>query len=80
MSDGDRWQVVVHNDDHNTFSVVRHLLKKVCGHDADTARALTAQVHDNGRAVAGTYDRATAEAITLRLVRFGLHAKFGRVR
>lgn len=70
----------MHNDDHNTFAVVHYLLRKVCGYDEETARDQTRTIHENGNTVAGTYDRRTAEAVTLGLVRAGLRVRFRRVR
>ncbi|SDK12456.1 ATP-dependent Clp protease adaptor protein ClpS [Lentzea albidocapillata subsp. violacea] len=33
VNPGERWRVVVHNDDHTTFAVAHYLLRKICGHD-----------------------------------------------
>ncbi|PWK82938.1 ATP-dependent Clp protease adaptor protein ClpS [Lentzea atacamensis] len=80
VSSGDRWQVVLHNDDVNVFCVVQHLLRKACRHDAEQAQRQTLAIHESGSAVVGTYDRKTAEEVTFRLMRSGLHATFGRAR
>lgn len=71
----ERWGVVLHNDDHTPFAVVHHLLRTVCELDADSALGLTTLIHQSGSAGVGSYDRATAESITLRLVRAGLRAR-----
>jgi ATP-dependent Clp protease adapter protein ClpS len=68
----------VHNDDHNLIPVVHYLLRKICGHDWETARDLTMAVHETGGAVVGVHDRETAEAVTVELLRHGLSASFGR--
>ncbi|MGW4207403.1 ATP-dependent Clp protease adaptor ClpS [Lentzea sp. NPDC004789] len=75
MSPGERWAVVVHNDDHTPFAVANHLLRTVCGFDADTALGLTTMIHQSGGAGVGVHDRETAESIALRLVRAGLRAE-----
>ncbi|MFS8098773.1 ATP-dependent Clp protease adaptor ClpS [Lentzea alba] len=76
MNPGERWQVVVRNDDLNSFAVVHHLLRKVCRLDSDAARQQTLAIHQSGIAAIGTYDRQTAEAFTVQLVRYGLLASF----
>jgi len=76
VNPGERWAVVVHNDDHNPFGVVHHLLGKIFDLDAATAHAHTLAIHYNGSSVVGTYDdRETAETITSQLVRVGLRAE-----
>lgn len=80
MNPGERWHVVVHNDDHNTLLVVHHLIRTVCGASDTVARTKTMQIHRSGRAVVTEHDsRDDAEATTLNLTRLGLHATFGRV-
>ncbi|MGI5500975.1 ATP-dependent Clp protease adaptor ClpS [Lentzea sp. CA-135723] len=80
MIPGERWQVVVHNDDHNTFALVHHVLRTVCGHDDARARTTTLEIHGSGKSVVGSYDRVSAEATTLRLLRLGLRAAMGEQR
>ncbi|MFD9705640.1 ATP-dependent Clp protease adaptor ClpS [Lentzea sp. NPDC059081] len=80
MAPVERWQVVVHNDDHNLFAVVHHLMRKVCGANDAVAREKTNEIHRKGRSVVGEYgSRDEAEAVALSLVRFGLHAELGKV-
>ncbi|WP_394620830.1 ATP-dependent Clp protease adaptor ClpS [Lentzea sp. JNUCC 0626] len=74
MNPGERWCVVVHNDDHTPFAVAWHLLCTVCELDTDTALDLATQVHHFGRAEIGDYDRDTAESVAVRLVRAGMRA------
>lgn len=78
VSPGERWRVVLHDDDHNLIPVVHYLLHKICGHDRETARDLTMAVNDSGGAVVGVHDRETAEAVTVELLRHGLSASFRR--
>jgi ATP-dependent Clp protease adapter protein ClpS len=75
VNPGERWGVVVHNDDHTPFAVANHLLRTICELDADSALELTTMIHQQGSAGVGSYDRATAESVTLRLVRAGLRAR-----
>ena len=79
MSSGERWQVVLHDDDVNPIPVVQYLLGRIFGFDARTALETTMAVHQSGSAVFGVQDREEAEAVTLELLRFGLLASFGRV-
>ncbi|MET9230801.1 ATP-dependent Clp protease adaptor ClpS [Lentzea sp. NPDC003310] len=78
MSSGERWRVALHNDDHNTFAVVHYLLRKICGLDWEAARDLTMKVHLTDGAYVGAYDRETAEALTVELLRNGLSASVRR--
>jgi ATP-dependent Clp protease adapter protein ClpS len=78
VSPGERWQVVLHDDDHNQFPVVHHLLRKICGLDWVEARLLSLTVHEHGGAVTGVHDRETAEALTVELLRHGLSASCRR--
>ncbi|MEV6239514.1 ATP-dependent Clp protease adaptor ClpS [Lentzea sp. NPDC051838] len=78
MSSGERWRVVLHNDDVNLIPVVHYLLRKICGHDWETARDLTMTVHHTSGAAVGVHDRETAEAITVELLRHGLSAGIRR--
>jgi hypothetical protein len=64
----------VHNDDHTPFAVVHHLLRTACGLDTDDALGMTTLIHQSGSAFIGSYDRATAESVALRLVRTGVRA------
>lgn len=78
VSAGERWQVILHDDDVNPFPVVHYLLGRIFGFDADKALEMTTTVHQRGGAVVGVYDREEAEAVTVGLLRFGLLASFGR--
>ena len=69
---------MLHNDDVNSFMLVHHILRTVCGHDDAQARAKTMEIHHAGKSVVGAYNNAEAEALTVRLVQLGLRATFGR--
>lgn len=43
------WQIVLYNDDHNTFDDVILALVKVCGHDAEQAEQCAVLVHFKGK-------------------------------
>lgn len=46
------WQVVLHNDDHNTMEHVVLSLMRVFGHSADLAAKIMVEAHERGRAIA----------------------------
>ena len=74
VNPGERWGVVVHNDEHTPFAVANHLLRTVCELDADSALSLTTLIHHSGSAGVGSYDREQAESVALRFVRAGMRA------
>jgi ATP-dependent Clp protease adapter protein ClpS len=68
-------RVLIVNDDVNTFPVVAHALVAVCGVSDEQAGEWTRRVHLTGHAeVAGGLDRDAAEAVAVRLLRYGLQA------
>ncbi|WP_434442766.1 ATP-dependent Clp protease adaptor ClpS [Lentzea sp. E54] len=78
MNPGERWSVVVHNDDHTPFAVAWHLIRTVCELGTNTARDLTTMIHHSGSAGIGSYDRETAESVALRFMRAGMRATVQR--
>ncbi|MET9230799.1 ATP-dependent Clp protease adaptor ClpS [Lentzea sp. NPDC003310] len=78
VNPGDRWSVVVHNDDHTPYAVAWHLLRTIGEFETDTARTLTEMIHHNGSAGFGKYDRARAESVALKFVRAGMRATVQR--
>lgn len=78
MTEEDRWQVVLHNDEVNTVVLVRHILRTVCGHDDAQAVEHTMRVHRSGKSVVAVRDRSGAENVALQLTRLGLRASFRR--
>ncbi len=56
-----KYQVVLHNDDHTPMEFVIELLKGVYNHTQQTAEEITQNVHENGKAVAGVYYYEMAE-------------------
>ncbi len=49
LSEGDNRDLIVHNDDHNTFDHVINTLIKVCKHDANQAEQCTYLIHFKGK-------------------------------
>jgi len=43
------WQIVLYNDDHNTFDDVITALVKVCGHESEQAEQCAVLVHFRGK-------------------------------
>lgn len=52
------WNLVLYNDEHNTFDHVIEMLISICGHDAMQAEQCALLVHFKGKCtvMAGTYD------------------------
>lgn len=56
-----QYNVVLHNDDKTTFEFVVELLVDVFDKSIEAAVDLTLKVHNDQKAVAGTYSREVAE-------------------
>jgi ATP-dependent Clp protease adaptor protein ClpS len=71
---GDRpWQVVVLNDDHNTFEGVAFALASVLpGVSYDQGMAFANRIHRSGRAIVWSGPRETAEHYHAQLAGHGL--------
>ena len=52
------WQLVLYNDEHNSFDHVIEMLIKVCGHEATQAEQCAVLVHFKGKCtvMSGAYD------------------------
>jgi len=72
------WNVVVWNDPITLMSYVVLVLRRLFGHDHETATRLMLQVHNEGRAVVATQPREQAEVSVARLHAFGLQATLAR--
>jgi len=68
------WKVVVWNDPVNLFDYVIWVLMQLFGHSKEKAERLTAQIHNEGRAIVNDGPRETAEMDCYRLHRQGLWA------
>lgn len=53
--------VILHNDDYTSFEFVISVLMGIFGHSAESAVALTLQIHKAGAGIAGTYSYEIAE-------------------
>jgi|SRR5581483_11336321 len=73
-----RWNVVVWNDPITLMSYVVLVLRRLFGHDFQTATSLMLQVHNDGKAVVATQPREQAEASVSQLHTFGLQATLAR--
>jgi ATP-dependent Clp protease adaptor protein ClpS len=67
------WQVIVLNDDHNTFDGVAHALSSVLpGMSFDQGMNLANRIHSSGRAVVWSGQKEPAELYWEQLKGFGL--------
>jgi ATP-dependent Clp protease adaptor protein ClpS len=70
---GDAWQVIVLNDDHNTFDGVAFALATVLpGVSFDQGMQLANRIHSSGRAIVWSGHREAAELYWSRLEQLGL--------
>ena len=67
-------QVVLFNDDVNTFEHVINCLMAIFGHGRQLAEKITLEAHTRGRAIAEVEPREKAETHAAALVRQGLVA------
>jgi len=72
------WNVVVWNDPINLMSYVVLVLRRLFGHDPETATKLMLQVHNDGRAVVASQPREQAEVSVTHLHAFGLQATLAK--
>ena len=71
-----KFNVVLMNDDYTPMEFVVALLVEVFRHDQKTAIELTMKVHQEGRAVAGTYTHEIAEQKALDGTKLARHNNF----
>ncbi len=57
----DRFNVIILNDDFTPMDFVIKLLIEVFNKDINQAKDITVQIHEKGKAVAGTYNMEVAE-------------------
>lgn len=70
---GGNWQVIVLNDDHNTFDhVARTLARVIPGVNLERGYAFANEIHNNGQAVVWTGPREPAELYWEQLAGAGL--------
>jgi ATP-dependent Clp protease adaptor protein ClpS len=73
------WNVIVWNDPVTLMTYVVLVLRKLFGHDNQTATRLMLQVHHEGKAIVATQLREQAEVSVARLHAFGLQATLAAV-
>ena len=56
-----RYNIVIYNDDVTPVEFVIVMLMEIFNHSADSAFDLTNKVHNDGSAIAGTYNHEIAE-------------------
>jgi ATP-dependent Clp protease adaptor protein ClpS len=70
---GGNWQVIVRNDDHNTFEhVARTLASFIPGVDYDRGMSMANTIHNSGRAIVWSGPREPAELYWEQLASAGL--------
>jgi ATP-dependent Clp protease adaptor protein ClpS len=70
---GERWHVVVRNDDHNTFQGVAFALSSVLpGVSYDRGMQLAEKIHSTGQAIVWSGHKEQAELYWNELASFGL--------
>jgi ATP-dependent Clp protease adaptor protein ClpS len=71
---GNHAELVVYNDDHNTFDWVIQCLVEVCKHTQEQAEQLSLIVHFKGRAAVKTAPKSQLVPLKASLVHRGLSA------
>jgi ATP-dependent Clp protease adaptor protein ClpS len=70
---GGDWNVIVLNDDHNTFDHVAHTLARtIPGVTVESGYAIADTIHNTGRAIVWTGAKETAELYWEQLQQAGL--------
>lgn len=72
-------QVVLYNDDFNTFDHVVKSLMVIFGHPAELSAKLAMEAHTSGRTVAEVEDASKAVMHKEQLISFGLTAEVERI-
>jgi len=66
--------LVIYNDDFNTFDFVIETLVEVCGHETEQAIQCTLIAHNNGKCVVRTGDVTTLQPMYRALLDRGISA------
>jgi len=70
---GRRWQVIVKNDDHNTFDHVAHVLARyIPGVNIEAGYKFADEIHSQGQAIVWSGEREPAELYWEQLEEAGL--------
>jgi ATP-dependent Clp protease adaptor protein ClpS len=68
------WSTCLHNDDHNTFEFVIHVLTRTLKVPKEVAERHAVTAHEHGTATVYTGERDRATGYVRKLQRFGLTA------
>ena len=74
ISTGERSQIIVYNDDYNTFDWVIQCFMEVCNHSHEQAEQLSILVHFKGKASVKTGSMSVLKPMKDALVERGLSA------
>ena len=74
ISTGERSQIIVYNDDHNTFDWVIQCFMEVCNHSHEQSEQLSILVHFKGKASVKTGTMSVLKPMKDALVDRGLSA------
>lgn len=74
ISTGERSQIIVYNDDYNTFDWVIQCFMEVCNHSHEQAEQLSILVHFKGKASVKTGSMSILKPMKDALVERGLSA------
>jgi ATP-dependent Clp protease adaptor protein ClpS len=74
QSFSEKKDLVVHNDDFNTFDFVIKTLVEVCQHDPEQAEQCTLVIHYNGKCVVRTGDFTMLEPMYREILNRGITA------
>lgn len=61
IKEPEKFKVVFHNDDHTPMEFVIQVLMLIFRHNEDSAKAVTVEVHESGKGIAGVYFYEIAE-------------------
>ena len=74
QNSGDPRDLVVHNDDFNTFEFVIQTLIEVCKHEPEQAEQCTLIIHYKGKCVVRSGDYSTLEPMYREILNRGITA------
>lgn len=64
------WKVIFLNDDHTPMDFVITVLMEIYKHDIEKARAITLEIHEQGKGIAGSYCFEIAEIKLVETINF----------
>lgn len=69
VKEPEKYKVIFLNDDSTPMDFVVEILMLIFKHSEDTARALTMDIHEKGRAVVGVYSYEVAEQKSIETIK-----------